>query len=160
MLKKVAIFAFVICAAFASTPSTLSEMRLTPDEISALPFDNGQIGSSSLPGVHTKILFGNPSEPGYYSILLFVPAHTKIAAHAHRDNRMAVVVSGSWAFGYGEKFDEKSLKNMPPGSVYSEPGHVNHFARTDDTPSIVQISGYGPTDTVYFDPANDPAKKK
>jgi hypothetical protein len=72
---------------------------------------------------------------------------------------MAAVLSGSWHFGYGTVFDEKSLKDLPPGSVYSEPAGVNHFARTDDSPSIVQISGVGPTDTRYFDPANDPKLK-
>jgi hypothetical protein len=73
---------------------------------------------------------------------------------------MAAVVFGDWHFGYGTTFDEKSLKTLPPGSVYSEPGGVDHFARTNDSPVIVQISGYGPTDTRYFDPANDPALKK
>ena len=37
-----------------------------------------------------------------------------------------------------------------PGSVYSEPGTHDHFARTDKDAVIVQISGYGPTDTRYF----------
>jgi hypothetical protein len=42
--------------------------------------------------------------------------------------------------------------------VYSEPGGVkhNHFARTDADSVIVQISGYGPTDTRNFDAANEP----
>ena len=80
------------------------------------------------------------------------------ARDAHR--RMAAVLSGTWHFGYGTATDEGQLKNMPPDSVYSESAGVNHFARTDDPPSIVQISGYGPTDTVYFDSSNDPSKKK
>ena len=46
--------------------------------------------------------------------------------------------------------------NLPAGSVYSEPGAVNHFARTGDDLVLVQISGFGPTDTRYFDPANTP----
>lgn len=72
------------------------------------------------------------------------------------------VVSGEWHFGYGDHFDGKSLKTLPPGSVYSEPGGVkhNHFAQTRADPVIVQISGYGPTDTHYFDPANDPRQSK
>jgi len=161
MRNRAAILAVLLCAASASTsPSGLQPMRLTPEEIAAMPFDSGQTGSSSLPGVRSKVLYGDPKQAGYYSVLLFVPAHTTIPAHSHRDDRMAVVVSGSWAFGYGPQFDEKSLKNMPPGSVYSEPGGMSHFARTTDTPSIVQISGYGPTDTVYFDAANDPRSKK
>ena len=36
------------------------------------------------------------------------------------------------------------------GSVQSEPGGVNHFARTDAEPAFVEISGFGPTDTRYF----------
>lgn len=69
---------------------------------------------------------------------------------------MATVVSGNWHFGYGTHFDESALKPLPIGSVYSEPGGVDHFARTTDTPVVVEISGYGPTDTRYFNPADDP----
>jgi len=36
------------------------------------------------------------------------------------------------------------------------PGGVNHFARTADTPFVVHIRGYGPTDSRYFNPADDP----
>ena len=83
-------------------------------------------------------------------------------AHSHRDDRMATVVSGEWHFGYGDHFDANLLKTLPPGSVYSEPGGVkhNHFARTDADAVIVQISGYGPTDTHYFDAANEPKSQK
>ena len=112
--------------------------------------DGNKVGSSGLAGVHTKVLFGDPSKAGFYSILLFVPAHTSIQAHSHRDDRMATVVTGAWYFGYGDHFDVRSLKKLPPGSVYSEPGARNHFARTDKDAVIVQISGYGPTDTRYF----------
>ena len=54
------------------------------------------------------------------------------------------VVSGTWQFGYGDRFDEHALKRLPPGSVYSEPGAVNHFARTGSEPVLMQITGVGP----------------
>ena len=150
----------IACLVFAAAiaAQSLPEMRMTPTEIaaSASSLDNNQIGSSGVAGVHTKVLFGDPKKEGYYSILLFVPAHTTIQAHAHRDNRMATVVSGEWHFGYGDQFDAKSLKTLPQGSVYSEPAGHDHFARTDASPVIVEISGFGPTDTHYFDAANDP----
>jgi quercetin dioxygenase-like cupin family protein len=145
-----------LVAASAATSPTLPEMRLTPAEVGASAFDGGQAGSSGVAGIHEKALFGDPTKAGFYTILLFVPAHTTIQAHSHRDNRMAAVVSGIWLFGYDNHFDEKSVKTLPPGSVYSEPAGVEHFARTSDTSVIVEISGYGPTDTKYFDPANDP----
>lgn len=153
-LTLVALITFAVSAPSSSMP----EMRLTAPEIRRSELDGNQIGSSGLPGVHTKILFGDPSRAGFYSILLFVPAHTTIQAHSHRDDRMATVVSGQWQFGYGNRFDAASIKTLPPGSVYSEPGGVdhNHFARTQDDAVIVLISGYGPTDTRYVDPANTP----
>lgn len=146
-------FGTALCA------QTMPQIRLTPQEINAKPVDANQIGSSGLAGVHTTVLFGDPSKSGFYSILLFVPAHVSIQAHSHRDNRMATVVLGVWHLGYGDHFDAKKLKTLTPGSVYSEPGRITHFAQTGDTAVIVQISGYGPTDTKYFDPANDPAAK-
>ena len=135
---------------------SLPEMRMLPEEMRGGAVDGNQIGSSGLAGVHTKILSGDPSRPGFYTIVLSVPAHTTIPAHSHRDDRMATVVSGTWQFGYGDRFDERVLKSLPPGSVYSEPGGHNHFARTDKDAVIVQISGYGPTDTRYFNPADEP----
>src|SRR5580658_6063898 len=135
---------------------SLPEMRMLPAEMRGSAVDGNQIGSSGFAGVHTRVLFGDPSKAGFYSILLYVPAHTTIQAHSHRDDRMATVVSGVWYFGYGDHFDAKALKRLPPGSVYSEPMAHDHFARTDNDAVIVHICGYGPTDTRYFDPANEP----
>jgi quercetin dioxygenase-like cupin family protein len=154
-MLRIGIFALCLVPNFALAQS-LPEMRMTPNEMSTSTLENNQIGSSGVAGVRTKVLFGDPAKDGFYSILLFVPAHTTILAHSHRDNRMATVVSGEWHFGYGDHFDAAALKTLPPGSVYSEPGGRNHFARTENDPVIVQVSGYGPTDTRYFDPANDP----
>ena len=58
--------------------------------------------------------------------------------------------------GYGKHFKEKALKTLPVGSVYSEPGGVNHFLRSAEEPVVVDISGFGPTDRRYFNPADDP----
>jgi len=136
--------------------STLPPMRLTPDEVRANQTGTEQIGSSFLAGVSTKVLAGDPSKPGFYTIILSVPANTTIPAHSHRDDRMATVVSGTWQFGYGDRFDANALKRLPPGSVYSEPGGGNHFARTGTEPVLVQITGVGPTDTRYVNPADAP----
>jgi hypothetical protein len=154
-IRKVAA-GFIALAASAPVSPRLSEMRLTPAEVRASAFGDSQVGSSLLAGVKTKVLSGDPSKPGFYSIVLFVPAHTTIPAHSHRDDRMATVVSGTWQFGYGNRFDAGALKSLPPGSVYSEPARSNHFARTSEEDVLVALTGYGPTDTVYVDPSNDP----
>jgi quercetin dioxygenase-like cupin family protein len=159
MLKSSAIAALLFVAASQTANSSLRQMRMTPAEIAATGADDVQTGGAGSAAGQRRVLFGDPTTAGYYSILLFVPAHTTIQAHSHRDNRMATVVSGEWHFGYGNQFSAEALKTLPPGSVYSEPGGVNHFAQTAADPVIVQISGYGPTDTHYFDPAKDPRAK-
>jgi len=140
----------------AASRSNLPQMRFTPEEVRANQTGTNQIGSSFLAGVSTKVLAGDPSKPGFYTIILSVPANTSIPAHSHRDDRMATVVSGTWQFGYGDRFDEKALKRLPPGSVYSEPAAANHFARTGAELVLVQITGVGPTDTRYVNPADAP----
>lgn len=145
-----------LCLAVAASAQPLPEMRMSPAEVAARSVDDTRAGGSGLATVHTKVLYGDPSKAGFYSIILSVPAGTTIQAHSHRDDRIATVVSGTWHFGYGEHFDVEALKKLPPGSVYSEPGGAHHFARTESEPAILQISGYGPSDTHYFDPANEP----
>src|SRR5258708_7337306 len=106
---------FVAAAPRAQAP--LAQLRLTPEEARGTSFDGSAAGSSLVAGVRTKVLAGDPAGTERYSILLFVPAHTTIAAHSHRDDRVASVVSGEWRIGYGKAFDEASLKRLPPGSV-------------------------------------------
>lgn len=162
-MQKLTILALVLMTSLAhAEPAAMAELRMTPAQLADPPADKNQIGSSGLSGVHTKVLYGDPSKPGLYAILLYVPANTTIQAHSHRDDRMATVVSGTWRFGYGSKHDASKLQVLPPGSVYTEPGSKTHphFAQTQSEPVIVHIVGYGPTDTVYVDPANEPAKKK
>jgi len=149
-------FLLAVSLSAADAPSS-PQMRMTPSEVAAAaPRDNNQIGSSGVSGVHTKVLYGDPAKAGFYSILLYVGPHTTIQSHSHRDNRMATVVSGEWHFGYGDHFDTSGLKTLPPGSVYSEPAGQTHFAQTTTDAVIVEICGFGPTDTHYFDPADDP----
>jgi hypothetical protein len=155
-MRKKILFTRIAVASLILCGQSLNEIRMLPTEAPRDAGDGNQVGSSKLAGVHTKVLFGDPSKAGFYSILLYVPAHTTIQSHSHRDDRMATVVSGIWYFGYGDNFNAESLKKLPPGSVYSEPMAHDHFARTDSDAVIVHICGYGPTDTRYFDSANEP----
>ncbi len=140
--------------------SQLGEERLAPAEYTFPQQGNPGTGSSGMAGIQTLVLKGDPDQAGVYTIMLRVPAHTKIAAHSHRDDRVATVISGTWHFGYGNKFDEAQLKSLPPGSFYTEPPGQPHFAETGNEPVTVQITGFGPSSTDYVDPAQDPRKHK
>ncbi len=126
-----------------------SQKRLTPTEVEALPSQAAGAGTSGLPAVTTRVLFGDPTKPGLYTIQLKVAPNTVIQAHTHRDMRTAVVVDGLWHFGYGPKNEEVLTKSLPPGAFYTEPAGNSHFARTGPEGATVLITGYGPTDTVY-----------
>lgn len=131
----------------------LPQARLTLSEVDGLARGGAGAGTSGLSGIQTTVLSGDLNAPGPYAIEIRVPAHTQIAAHRHRDNRAAVVVSGAWHFGYGEQADEAGTKTLGPGAFYTEPAGQPHFAFTGDLPAVVYITGQGPTDTTYVAPA-------
>ena len=152
--------AVAVGSAIAVTQSTESaEKRITPAEVNWPSAGDAGVGTSGVAGVQTVVLKGDPSKPGLYTLLLRAGPNMKFQAHSHRDDRVATVVSGKWYFGYGKEFNEAGLKELPPGSFYTEPPGVAHFAMTKGDGAIVQITGTGPSDTVYADPRNDPARR-
>jgi quercetin dioxygenase-like cupin family protein len=136
------------------------EQRVTPSEVKWPAPAAGGVGSSGVAGTQTVILKGDPARPGLYTMLLRVGPNTKIEAHAHPDDRVATVISGTWYFGYGKQFNEAALKQLPPGSVYTEPPNAFHFAMTRGEGVTIQITGTGPSGTTYADPAHDPNRRK
>jgi quercetin dioxygenase-like cupin family protein len=143
----------------AAYAATADEIRLTPEEIGAKSMEGAGAGTSGVAGIHTTVLQGDPSKRGIYTIRLSIPANMTIAAHTHRDNRAAVVMSGTWYFGYGSKNEAARTKPLKAGSFYTEPAGVAHFAITKAEPVVVYITGFGPTDTVYVVAKNDPRGK-
>lgn len=140
--------------------STTSDRRLTLPEIQDAPAIHGGTGTSEKSGIQTVVLKGNPNQSGLYTIVLRIPAHTKIAAHNHPDDRVASVLSGTWYFGYGEQFATDQLKPLPAGSVYTEPPSRPHFAETRDEAVVLEITGSGPSGTTYVEATADPRTAK
>src|SRR5215212_7651310 len=64
--------------------------RLTPAEVTAVRTEVAGPGTSGLAAVSTRVLFGDPTKPGLYTVELRVAPHTTIPAHTHRDVRTAV----------------------------------------------------------------------
>jgi quercetin dioxygenase-like cupin family protein len=143
------VISFLALSLLAAAQETQVKRRLTPREIEALPSESAGAGTSGLPAVTTRVLFGDPTKPGLYTIELKVAPNSVIQAHTHRDTRTAVVISGLWHFGYGPKNEQALVKALPPGAFYTEPAGESHFARTGPDGATVSITGYGPTDTVY-----------
>jgi quercetin dioxygenase-like cupin family protein len=160
-MKRFIQFGFALglaAAAHAQTGARLPNYSKTLAELAAVA-PTGGAGGSGNAGVKVVTILGDPSKPGPYAQLLEVDAHAQIAAHHHAGERIGTVLKGTWHFGYGASYSAAALKTLPPGSVYTEPSGAAHFAMTGEEPVIVLVTGTGPTDTVYENPANDPARK-
>jgi quercetin dioxygenase-like cupin family protein len=139
--------------------SAQDQIRLAPQEIQLPPpAATGQPGTAGVAGTQLKVMSGNP-KAGFYTMMIVVPPRTVIKPHNHPDNRVGVVVSGTWYFAFGDQFDEAQLKALPPGSFYTEPPNATHFAATRDEAVSIYITGTGPTGTTYPNAADDPFKK-
>jgi uncharacterized RmlC-like cupin family protein len=131
--------------ASASGDEPVAMLRLTPPEIASRAAANPPGGT----GVQMTNLIGDPTKPGLYTVRVAIAAHTQVKPHAHRDNRSVMVLSGTWHMGYGAQFDAKALKDLPAGSLYTEPARQPHFAQTNDEPIVILVTGYGPSDTQF-----------
>jgi quercetin dioxygenase-like cupin family protein len=109
-------------------------------------------------GASFALVAGDPSKPGLYAVRLKMPAGYKIAPHWHPTDEHVTVISGSFALGMGEKFDEKSMKTLPQGGYAIAPANMRHYAMAT-TETVVQVDGQGPFMLTYVNPADDPSKR-
>lgn len=166
-MKRHTTLSLALAVALAATAATagaqpgaprLPNYAKTPAELAAAA-PTGGAGGSGNAKVRVVTILGDASKPGPYAQLLEVDAHAQIAAHHHAGERIGTVLKGTWHFGYGPAFSKAALKTLPVGSVYTEPAGAGHFAMTGDEPVVVLITGTGPTDTVYENPADEPLNK-
>jgi quercetin dioxygenase-like cupin family protein len=108
-------------------------------------------------GASFTVVSGDPGKAGLYVIRLKMPAGYKIAPHWHPTDEHVTVVSGTFAVGMGEKFDEAAMKQLPAAGYALLPAEMRHFAMAK-TEATVQVHGMGPFALTYVNPADDPSK--
>lgn len=123
-------------------------ITLTPADI-RLEVDASRPGAMALAN-----LAGDLGKPGLYAVRIRMPAQLQVQPHVHPDDRMVVVLSGTLLVGFGEQFDASRMHAMPPGSFFVEPARAPHFAWVKGEDVVVQVSGIGPSGTVYLNPAS------
>ena len=95
----------LVLAAPSAAADPPARQRLLPGEYDFSTAGSAGTGTSGIAVIQTIVLKGDPTKAGLYTIMLRIPAHTRIAAHTHPDDRIATVISGTWYFGYGKEFD-------------------------------------------------------
>jgi quercetin dioxygenase-like cupin family protein len=132
------VFAAVAAMILAAGSAVANDVKiLAPD---ALAFKT----DANVPGVAIALIAGNPKE-GAYTIRAKFATGVRIPAHFHPDERIVTVISGTYYFAAGDKFDEGALKGYGPGTVIVVPAGVPHFSGCKDDVAVVQESGVGPT---------------
>src|SRR3954447_11821065 len=64
--------------------------------------------------VNQKVLFGDPSKPGYYMVMnRFQPGNFS-KPHFHPNDRFITVIKGTWYVGSGPHFDPPAATRPPP----------------------------------------------
>jgi quercetin dioxygenase-like cupin family protein len=109
-------------------------------------------------GATFTVLAGDPGQAGMFTVRLKMPAGYKIAPHWHPTDENVTVVSGTFALGMGEKFDQAAMKDLPAGGYALLPAEMRHYAMAK-TAATVQVHGMGPFSLTYVNPADDPSKR-
>lgn len=111
------------------------------------------------PGAKLAVLEGDPTQPGFFTMRVKLPANYRIPAHWHPVDEHVTVLSGTFNMGMGDKLDEKATKELPTGSFAVMPAGKHHFAWTK-VETVVQLHGVGPWGINYINPNDDPRLKK
>jgi ChrR-like protein with cupin domain len=146
----VCVLAMTIPAGAQSPPST--HVVVTAAEVKW-----GEPPPALAKGALFAVVSGDPGKAGPFTIRLKLPAGYKIAPHWHPTDEHATVLSGTFALGMGEKFDQAALKVLPPGGYGLLPAEMRHFAMAKSA-AIVQVHGTGPFVLNYVNSADDPRK--
>lgn len=125
-----------VLAVAAIHAEPLPVLRVTPDEL---------LWRTLPSGVQRSAVVGHDTLSGLYVQRIRFPGGLQIAPHRHPDDRVVTVISGTIWLGYGSRFEDRALKRMPAGSVWSEPAGQAHFARVPEGTVELQIVGRGPS---------------
>jgi hypothetical protein len=109
-------------------------------------------------GMSFAVIAGDPSKEGLYVVRLKIPAGYKIMPHWHPTDEHVTVLSGGFAVGMGETFDQKTMTKLPAGGYALLPAEMRHYAMATSA-ALIQVHGMGPFSLTYVHPEDDPSKR-
>jgi quercetin dioxygenase-like cupin family protein len=108
-------------------------------------------------GAKLAVLYGDPGKAGPFTIRLQAPKGYKIPPHWHSQDENLTIISGTMYLGLGEKIDMAHAHGLKAGGYHFLPAKTNHYAFTRAA-TVIQVSGEGPFDINWLNPADDPMK--
>jgi hypothetical protein len=126
--------------------ASAAEAQVTAESIVKLPGEIVFKPPATGPGPEAAVLYGDPSKPGVFVMRVRFPKGHKVTPRWRPDEwRTAVVLSGTFYYGLGDRWDESKLVVYPPGTFFSHPSKHPHFAWAKDGVVIIQFTAMGPT---------------
>jgi len=114
----------------------------------------------SLPiNARISMIVGAPAQPGPFTLRLLMPAATVIAPHTHAKVESVTILSGEIYHETGDTLDKSKGSLLTAGGFVSLPANMSHSLWTAKT-TILQVTGTGPFDLHYINPADDPRNDK
>ncbi len=95
-------------------------------------------------GAQRYTLWGDPSKPGPYAVLVRWPPHMMSRPHTHPHDRYIMVLKGVWWVGWGQTYDPDSTFPIPAGSNVTHFANQYHYDGAKDEEAILEIVGEGP----------------
>lgn len=95
-------------------------------------------------GMQVAAVVGNPSKPGLYAQFIKSPPHNISTPHAHPNDRVVTVISGTWWVGTGKSYEPEKMVPQRAGTVVTLYANQLHYEGTKDEPTIIEIVGMGP----------------
>lgn len=142
---------FAILALLAGLLVVPANAQSPDSSVLKLP-ENIQFKAASVPGApQTAILYGDPTKPGVFVTRVKFSPGWKDLPHWHPDEvRTVAVLSGTFYFASGDRWDESKFKAYPAGTFYSEPPKGQHYTWAKDGEVIIQVTGVGPTGKTFI----------
>jgi hypothetical protein len=109
-------------------------------------------------GAKLATLRGDVVKPGALVFRLKLPAGYQLKPHSSPSLESLIVISGTFNFGSGEKFDKARTFALSEGFKHWLDESPYFGWTTEET--VIQIEGAGPWTVNYVNPGDDPRKKK
>ncbi len=138
-------------------PDAMADAVSGPSVAILAPEDVRYVEDARVSGVGVAVVSGDPRS-GFYTLRVRFAPGVKVPAHLHPDDRTVTVLSGTYYFGVGERFDADGLAAHGPGTVIVVPKGIAHYAAAGDEEVVLQEAGGGPTANTIVEPANLPER--
>ena len=103
-------------------------------------------------GNQQAVLFGDPSEPGLYGLMVKWLAGNHFShPHFHLTIDSSPFYRGTWWVGSGPEFDpDNASVPMPAGSFVTHYGKQIHWEGAKDSDTVILVIGEGPATSTPF----------